>query len=173
MLGGKTFLPVVLLAFTKLSHAAVIQLHNSVTHTTGIPTVKAPSSLVSSSTAGTNVILSNDDGWAALNVRTFFSVLSEAPYNYNMLMSAPAENMSGRGGLDKKPKVLNKPCEFNTCPVGSPAVGVDKHNSEEAFLYDRVLSVLLWMIHRSNPLRQFISGYGDEVWDSGTCSECL
>jgi 5'-nucleotidase len=38
-------------------------------------------------------------------------------------MSAPAENESGTGSKTATPTVLATPCEFNTCPVGSPAEG--------------------------------------------------
>lgn len=47
------------------------------------------------STRATNVILSNDDGWAEINIRTFYNTLTAA--GDSVLLSAPAENESGTG----------------------------------------------------------------------------
>jgi len=74
----------------------------------------------------TNVILSNDDGWAELNIREFFEALIGAPYHFNTFMSAPSENKSGTGSTDVPPTILNTTCEFNTCPIGAPAEGFNK-----------------------------------------------
>ena len=43
----------------------------------------------------TNIVLSNDDGWAEKNVRTFYDDLVEA--GNSVVLSAPAENKSGTG----------------------------------------------------------------------------
>ena len=43
-----------------------------------------------------------------------------------MILSAPAINQSGKGSHSKKPKPLETPCEFDSCPSGSPAYGFDK-----------------------------------------------
>ena len=43
----------------------------------------------------TNVILSNDDGWAEANIRAFYKSLSTA--GDSVVISAPAENKSGSG----------------------------------------------------------------------------
>lgn len=45
-----------------------------------------------------NIVLSNDDGWAEINIRTLFNVLEAA--GENVVLSAPAENESGTGMLD-------------------------------------------------------------------------
>lgn len=42
-----------------------------------------------------NIILSNDDGWAEINVRTFYSALKSS--GHSVVVSAPAENQSGTG----------------------------------------------------------------------------
>lgn len=42
-----------------------------------------------------NIVLSNDDGWAEMNVRTFYDSLVAA--GENVVLSAPAEDKSGRG----------------------------------------------------------------------------
>ena len=46
-------------------------------------------------TRATNVVLSNDDGWAEINIRTFYSTLTAA--GDSVVLSAPAENESGTG----------------------------------------------------------------------------
>ena len=43
----------------------------------------------------TNVVLSNDDGWAEINIRTFYNALMAA--GDSVVLSAPAENESGTG----------------------------------------------------------------------------
>lgn len=68
-----------------------------------------------------NVVLSNDDGWAEKNIRLFYDDLTAA--GESVVISAPAENESGTGSSDETPTVVTSGCEFNSCPVGSPAVG--------------------------------------------------
>ena len=43
----------------------------------------------------TNVVLSNDDGWAEINIRVFYHALTEI--GDSVVLSAPAENESGTG----------------------------------------------------------------------------
>lgn len=43
----------------------------------------------------TNVVLSNDDGWAEINIRTFYNALTAA--GDSVVLSAPSENESGTG----------------------------------------------------------------------------
>ncbi|KAF9463382.1 sure-like protein [Collybia nuda] len=78
------------------------------------------------------VVLTNDDGWAVAQIRSEYNALHEAGFNASplrslsftcVLMSAPAVNKSGTGNSTAVPSVLTTPCEFDTCPVGSPAVG--------------------------------------------------
>lgn len=44
-----------------------------------------------------NIVLSNDDGWAEINVRTFYNSLTAA--GDSVVLSAPAENKSGSGAF--------------------------------------------------------------------------
>ena len=44
---------------------------------------------------GINIISSNDDGWAEINLRTLYSTLSAA--GHDVVVSAPAQNESGTG----------------------------------------------------------------------------
>ena len=46
-------------------------------------------------TQAANIVLSNDDGWAEINIRTLFDVLTDA--GENVVLSAPALNKSGTG----------------------------------------------------------------------------
>lgn len=43
----------------------------------------------------TNIVLSNDDGWAEINIRVFYDMLTKA--GDSVVLSAPAENESGTG----------------------------------------------------------------------------
>nr|GAT50958.1 predicted protein [Mycena chlorophos] len=71
--------------------------------------------------AANKIVLANDDGWAVANIRAQFDALTEA--GYDVVLSAPAENQSGKGSDSETPSVLTSECEYNTCPVGSPATG--------------------------------------------------
>ena len=42
-----------------------------------------------------NIVMSNDDGWAEINIRAFYKSLTNA--GNCVLISAPAENKSGTG----------------------------------------------------------------------------
>jgi hypothetical protein len=42
-----------------------------------------------------NIISSNDDGWAEINIRQLFSTLASA--GHSVVLSAPSENKSGSG----------------------------------------------------------------------------
>ena len=106
----------------------------------------AGSFALAKSSLAINIISSNDDGWAEVNIRSFFDSLSDA--GHSVVVSAPAENQSGKGLLifhsclvllwlinynwtcssQGTPTTLDEPCEFNSCPAGSPAVG---HNESE------------------------------------------
>ena len=44
---------------------------------------------------GVRIIQSNDDGWAEINLRTMFNVLTAA--GHEAVLSGPAENQSGKG----------------------------------------------------------------------------
>jgi hypothetical protein len=75
-------------------------------------------------TCGVRIVQSNDDGWAEINLRTFFDVLNAA--GHQVILSGPADNQSGIGSSDREPKVVGeKGCEFDSCAPGSPAVGAN------------------------------------------------
>ncbi|THV02675.1 acid phosphatase [Dendrothele bispora CBS 962.96] len=78
------------------------------------------------STKGQNIVLTNDDGWATAMIRAQFSSLEDA--GYEVILSAPAENQSGSGSQSATPQPLTEPCQFDTCPTGSPAEGSDAND---------------------------------------------
>ncbi|KAF7320960.1 SurE domain-containing protein [Mycena chlorophos] len=81
--------------------------------------------------SGQKIVLTNDDGWAVANIRAQETALNNE--GYNVILSAPAENQSGTGSDSKTPTVLTEPCEFNTCPTGSPAEGFNASNPRENY----------------------------------------
>ncbi|PPQ70361.1 LOW QUALITY PROTEIN: hypothetical protein CVT26_013795, partial [Gymnopilus dilepis] len=73
--------------------------------------------------SATRIVLTNDDGWATAQIRAQYDMLWAA--GYEVILSAPALDKSGTGSSSTTPTPLTTPCEFDTCPVGSPAVGSD------------------------------------------------
>ncbi|KAK7440001.1 hypothetical protein VKT23_017254 [Stygiomarasmius scandens] len=75
------------------------------------------------------IVLTNDDGWAVAAVRAVNNALKAD--GYDVVLSCPAVDKSGTGSSTATPTTLTTPCEFDTCPVGSPATG---HNASDPFL---------------------------------------
>ncbi|PFH50363.1 hypothetical protein AMATHDRAFT_4015 [Amanita thiersii Skay4041] len=71
----------------------------------------------------TKIVLTNDDGWAVAQIRAEYDALKRA--GYDVILSAPALNKSGSGSSSAPPVTLATPCQFNTCPAGSPPEGAD------------------------------------------------
>ncbi|KAL8869170.1 MAG: hypothetical protein Q9198_007959, partial [Flavoplaca austrocitrina] len=68
----------------------------------------------------TNIVLSNDDGWAELNIRIFYDFLTRA--GNSVVLSAPAENKSGTAtGFNTSNPRLNY---VNSFPVTSMRYGI-------------------------------------------------
>ncbi|KAF8890685.1 sure-like protein [Infundibulicybe gibba] len=67
------------------------------------------------------IVLTNDDGWATAVLRATNDALKSS--DYNVILSAPADNRSGTGSSTAPPVPRVDPCEFDTCPAGSPAEG--------------------------------------------------
>ncbi|KAG7829086.1 hypothetical protein KL920_002879 [Ogataea angusta] len=70
-----------------------------------------------------NILLTNDDGWAATNIRAFYRDLKAA--GHNVVMVAPAVQMSGNGGKFQlaASNTLETDAEFGYPPAGSPSWG--------------------------------------------------
>ncbi|KAI1782913.1 sure-like protein [Ganoderma leucocontextum] len=75
-----------------------------------------------------NLILTNDDGWAVAQIRAQRDALVDS--GFDVVLSAPAENESGTGSSTATPQPLSQPCEFNTCPTGSPAEGFNASDTK-------------------------------------------
>lgn len=74
------------------------------------------------------VVISNDDGWAEQNVRTFYNTLTSA--GFSAILSSPAENQSGTGSSDSEAtQVGSGGCQFGSCSAGSPATGFNASNT--------------------------------------------
>ncbi|KAK7029867.1 survival protein sure-like phosphatase/nucleotidase [Favolaschia claudopus] len=74
-----------------------------------------------SAQSGKKIVLTNDDGWAVAQIRAQNDALKAA--GYNVVLSGPAVDKSGTGSSSTTPTKLSGPCEFNSCPSGSPATG--------------------------------------------------
>ncbi|KAL4966636.1 5'/3'-nucleotidase SurE [Aspergillus stella-maris] len=68
-----------------------------------------------------NIVSSNDDGWAEINIRSLYSALSSA--GHSVVVSAPAENQSGTGSSDETPSDRTEACEFDSCEANSGPYG--------------------------------------------------
>ncbi|KAF8875088.1 survival protein sure-like phosphatase/nucleotidase [Gymnopilus junonius] len=69
----------------------------------------------------TKIVLTNDDGWAVAQIRAEYDALKAV--GHEVILSAPAVNKSGSGSSSTTPTTLTSPCEFDSCPAGSPAIG--------------------------------------------------
>ena len=127
-------------------------------------------------TLATNVVLSNDDGWAEINIRTFYNTLTAA--GDSVVLSAPAENESGTGlqrsttssraansdqeqpgSLDAPAIPLLEPCEFNSCPTGSPAEGFNASNPRLNYVNSFPVTSMRYGIQTLSP--KFFGGAPD------------
>ena len=127
-------------------------------------------------TRATNVVLSNDDGWAEINIRTFYNALTAA--GDSVVISAPAENESGTGIIfphqiskvssfdeeslgssDAPATPLTEPCEFNSCPAGSPAQGYNASNTRLNYVNSFPVTSMRYGIQTLSP--KFFAGAPD------------
>ncbi|KAF6236427.1 hypothetical protein HO173_005519 [Letharia columbiana] len=108
-------------------------------------------------TRATNVVLSNDDGWAEINIRTFYNTLTAA--GDSVVLSAPAENESGTGSSDAPATPLTEPCEYNSCPTGSPAEGNNASNTRLNYVNSYPVTSMRYGIQTLSP--KFFGGAPD------------
>ncbi|KAL8700094.1 MAG: hypothetical protein Q9201_005643 [Fulgogasparrea decipioides] len=104
-----------------------------------------------------NVVLSNDDGWAEINIRVFYDMLTRA--SDSVVLSAPADNKSGTGSSDAPATPLTKPCEFNSCPTGSPAQGFNASNPRLNYVNSYPVTSMRYGIQTLSP--KFFGGKPD------------
>ena len=85
-----------------------------------------------SSTNALNIIVNNDDGFGAANIREFYRLLKAA--GHDAWIVAPVSNQSGKGGTSvftNEPK-LTAPSEYDIVPAGAPSFGTDPHGEGSA-----------------------------------------
>lgn len=76
-----------------------------------------------------NILLGNDDGFAAANVRETYRLLKKE--GHNVVLVASADNQSGMGGraVFTNNASLVQNSEYNIIPAGSPSIGRDPMDS--------------------------------------------
>ncbi|KAF2170511.1 hypothetical protein M409DRAFT_64222 [Zasmidium cellare ATCC 36951] len=83
---------------------------------------------LSSQSFALNILLGNDDGFAAANVRETYRLLKQE--GHNVVLVASADNQSGMGGravfTNNASLVVNS--EYNIIPAGSPSIGTDPND---------------------------------------------
>jgi hypothetical protein len=88
-----------------------------------------------------NVVQSNDDGWAEINIRQQYKSLTSA--GFHSFISASAINRSGTGSSDAPPTTVGSGgCEFGSCPAGSPPIG--KNASMPRFNVSNITKIALF-----------------------------
>ncbi|TJZ69011.1 5'/3'-nucleotidase SurE [Chitiniphilus eburneus] len=78
-----------------------------------------------------NILVSNDDGFAAANVRALYTRLKAA--GHDVIVSAPCQDQSGKGtsvNFLTPLTPLAKDCRGGTVKAGAPAVGADPSLSD-------------------------------------------
>ncbi|RHZ60711.1 5'/3'-nucleotidase SurE [Aspergillus thermomutatus] len=110
-----------------------------------------------------NIVSSNDDGWAEINIRQFYKALTAA--GHSVVVSAPAENQSGTGSSDKTPTTLTEPCEFNSCPSGSPATGYNASDPRLNYVNSYPVTSMKYGINTTAP--PFFNGAAPALAVSG------
>lgn len=134
---------------------------------------------------GIRIIQSNDDGWAELNIRQFHDMLISA--GHEAVVSAPAENMSGKGkcnpfyigsptwshrgtmlthhrigSKDEDPKPRTDACEYDSCAAGTNAT----------FASNETDPTLNWVnSFPATSMRLGLSTIGPGVWGAGQEAE--
>lgn len=119
-----------------------------------------------------NIVSSNDDGWAEVNIRSLYDSLTSA--GHSVIISAPAQDKSGTGrsprslalfsahpsgSLDHKPSELYMPCEFNSCPAGSPPTGHNASQPRFNYVNSYPATAVKWGIRTFGP--KFFGGPPD------------
>ncbi|KAF9074621.1 sure-like protein [Rhodocollybia butyracea] len=107
----------------------------------------------------TNVVLTNDDGWAVAMIRAQNTALLNA--GYDVVLSSPAQDESGTGTSTAPPTVLTEPCEFNTCPTGSPPEGFNASDPRLNYVNSFPVDAVSFGIQTLAP--QFFGGPPDFV----------
>ena len=127
-----------------------------------------------------NILLTNDEGWAGKNIRTFYDALTSS--GHSVIISAPAEDRSASGKLsylgcyklinlpsttgsrDVEPRRVSSGCEFGSCPRGSPPTGWNSSNPRLHYVNSYPVTAVKYGI---NTVAQTIFGGDPELVVSG------
>ncbi|KAL3481385.1 survival protein sure-like phosphatase/nucleotidase [Aspergillus californicus] len=114
-------------------------------------------------TQAINIVSSNDDGWAEVNIRSLYSALNSA--GHSVVVSAPAENQSGTGSQDATPSARTEACEFDSCPANSGAYGTNETDTRLNWVNSYPVTSIKHGIDTLSP--QFFSDSGPDLAVSG------
>lgn len=100
-----------------MKFSSIIAAFAAVSTALAAPTIKRATVPKSNRT----ILLTNDDGWAATNIRATYTALTKA--GYEVILVAPVQQRSGFGGQFSVPssKTLEEDGEFAYPPKGSPS----------------------------------------------------
>ena len=75
------------------------------------------------------ILLGNDDGYAAANIRGFYGALKAS--GHDVILVAPVVDESGQAGRSQftSNNTLLLPGEYGLLPVGAPSLGTDPNDS--------------------------------------------
>ncbi|KAK7440005.1 hypothetical protein VKT23_017258 [Stygiomarasmius scandens] len=83
-----------------------------------------------------------------------------------VVLSCPADNRSGTGSSTAPPTVLTQPCEFNTCPAGSPPEGLNASDPRINYVNSFPVDAVRFGIQTLAPM--FFDGSGPDFVVSGS-----
>ncbi|TFY62436.1 hypothetical protein EVJ58_g3864 [Rhodofomes roseus] len=110
-----------------------------------------------------NIVSTNDDGWAVAQIRALYTDLTAA--GFDVIVSAPAENESGTGSSTETPEPLTEPCEYDSCPTGSPAEGYNSSDTHLNYVNAYPVDAVQYGIQTLAP--EFFSGSAPDFVTSG------
>ncbi|KZT69464.1 survival protein sure-like phosphatase/nucleotidase [Daedalea quercina L-15889] len=110
-----------------------------------------------------NIVSTNDDGWAVAQIRALYTDLTAA--GFDVVISAPADNESGTGSSTETPQPLTEPCEYDSCPAGSPAEGYNASDPHLNYVNAYPVDAVEYGIQTLAP--EFFSGAGPDFVTSG------
>ncbi|GAD99498.1 5'/3'-nucleotidase SurE family protein [Paecilomyces variotii No. 5] len=119
--------------------------------------------LLSLTARAANIVSTNDDGWAEINIRTFYSALTDA--GHSVVLSAPAENESGTGSREGTPSNVTQGCEFNSCPADSPATGSNSSDTRLNYVNSYPVTSMKYGVQRLAP--NFFNGSSPDLVVAG------
>ncbi|KAL4998346.1 survival protein sure-like phosphatase/nucleotidase [Aspergillus recurvatus] len=102
-----------------------------------------------------NIVSSNDDGWAEINIRQLFNALTSA--GHSVVLSAPAENKSG--STDEAPSDRTEPCQFDSCAADSGPYGSNATDPRLNWVNSYPVTSIAYGIDTLSP--QFFDGLPD------------